>query len=246
MQDIHKYLSNARLDPLVDRLAVREPPDHPELAEQLFEAWRDLRKPVFCTCSARLAKVGFPVPVVVAFGEPDRREAAIGRNTKICVGIAKENTIFAAAPALKRFERRESGLGRCGNVVDEALIGPVGIIVVLIVEQTEGDSRTGRLADGTSHCVPPSSCFGEGSLAFVVRDVASSKLKKQAGGLLCLGRSGEDRALVRFKDLEPGCDVAGVMVEVGDRKAQFSTEDGRAQFGDQFFGSIGVAAEAVL
>ena len=87
------------------------------------------------------------------------------------------------------------------------------------------------IADGTSHCVPPSSCFGEGSLAFVVRDLASSKLKEQAGGLLCLGGCCQDRALVGFEDPEPGCDVAGVMVEVGDRKTQFSTQDSRGQFG---------------
>lgn len=64
--------------------------------------------------------------------------------------------------------------------------------------------------------------------------------------LLGLGRSGQDRALVRFKDLEPGRDVAGVMVEVGDRKTQFGPENGRGQLGDQFLGSIGIAAEAVL
>lgn len=51
------------------------------------------------------------------------------------------------------------------------------------------------------------------------------KVKKQAGRFLGLGRGGEDRALVRFEDLEPGRDVAGVMVEVGDRKTQFGPED---------------------
>ena len=71
------------------------------------------------------------------------------------------------------------------------------------------------------------------------------KVKQQAGRFLGLGRSGEDRALVRFEDLEPGRDVAGVMVEVGDRKTQFCPENGRGKLGDQFLGSIGVAAEAV-
>ena len=72
------------------------------------------------------------------------------------------------------------------------------------------------------------------------------KVKQQAGRFLGLGCSGEDRALVRFEDLEPGRDVAGVMVEVSDRKAQFGSKDGRGQLGDQFLGSIGIAAEAVL
>ena len=37
-----------------------------------------------------------------------------------------------------------------------------------------------------------------------------------------------------------------MMIEVGDRKTQFSAEDCRRKFGDQFLGSIGVAAETVL
>ena len=52
------------------------------------------------------------------------------------------------------------------------------------------------------------------------------KVKQQAGRFLSLSRSSQDRALVRFEDLEPGGDVAGVMVEVGDRKAQFCPENG--------------------
>src|SRR3546814_19258798 len=36
------------------------------------------------------------------------------------------------------------------------------------------------------------------------------------------------------------------MIEVGNRYTQFGSENGRGQFGDQFSGSIGVAAEAVL
>ncbi len=72
------------------------------------------------------------------------------------------------------------------------------------------------------------------------------KLEQQACRFLGLGRSGQDRALVRFEDLEPRRDVAGVMVEMGNRKTQFCPENGRGKFGDQFLGGIGVAAEAVL
>ena len=75
---------------------------------------------------------------------------------------------------------------------------------------------------------------------------ATPKVKQQAGRFLGLGSSGEDRALVRFEDLEPGGDVAGVIVEVGDRETQFCSKNGRGQFGDQFLGGIGVAAKAVL
>ena len=42
------------------------------------------------------------------------------------------------------------------------------------------------------------------------------KVKQQAGRFLGLGRSGQDRALIRFEDLKPGRDVAGVMVEMGN------------------------------
>lgn len=76
--------------------------------------------------------------------------------------------------------------------------------------------------------------------------MVSAQSKQQAGRFLGLGRSGEDRALVRFEDLEPGGDVAGVMVEVGDRETQFGSKDGRRKFSDQFLGSIGIAAKAVL
>ena len=51
--------------------------------------------------------------------------------------------------------------------------------------------------------------------------LVTPKVKQQAGRFLGLGRSGQDRALIRFEDLEPGRDVAGVMVEVGDRQTQF-------------------------
>ena len=74
----------------------------------------------------------------------------------------------------------------------------------------------------------------------------ASKFEQQAGSFFGLGRGGQDRALVRFEDLEPGRDVTGVMVEVGDRKAQFGSKDCRGQFCDQFFCCVGVAAEAVL
>jgi len=56
--------------------------------------------------------------------------------------------------------------------------------------------------------------------------LVTTQFKEQAGRFLGLGRSGQDRALVRFEDLEPGRDVAGVMVEVGDRKTEFCPKYG--------------------
>ena len=76
--------------------------------------------------------------------------------------------------------------------------------------------------------------------------MASTQFEQHVGRFLGFGSRGQDRTFVRFEDLEPGRDVAGVMVEVGDRKAQFGSKDGRREFGDQFLGGIGVAAEAVL
>ena len=45
-------------------------------------------------------------------------------------------------------------------------------------------------------------------------------------------RSGQDRALIRFEDLEPGSDIACMVVEMRDRQAQFGAEDGRREFRD--------------
>jgi hypothetical protein len=74
----------------------------------------------------------------------------------------------------------------------------------------------------------------------------ATQFEQQACRFLGLCCSRQDRALVRFEDLEPGRDVAGVMVEMGNGKTQFCPENGRGKFGDQFLGSIGVASEAVL
>ena len=52
------------------------------------------------------------------------------------------------------------------------------------------------------------------------------KVKQQAGRFLSLSRSSQDRALVRFEDLEPRRDVARMIIEVSDWKTQLCPENG--------------------
>jgi hypothetical protein len=74
----------------------------------------------------------------------------------------------------------------------------------------------------------------------------AGKPEQQRCGLLGLGRSCEDRAVVVTQELEPMLDVARVVFEMRDRQAEFGAEDRARQFGDQLFGGIGRSAEAVL
>ena len=93
--------------------------------------------------------------VIVAFGDPDRGEPAIGRYAAISEGIAKEDTIFAAAPSIEALERRKGRFRGIDDLVDEALIDPVDIFVFAVIEQAKGHYGAGRVADGTSHLTTP-------------------------------------------------------------------------------------------
>jgi hypothetical protein len=41
-------------------------------------------------------------------------------------------------------------------------------------------------------------------------------------------------------------DIAGVIVEVRDRQPEIGTDQRRAEFGDEFLGSVGIAAEGTV
>ena len=74
----------------------------------------------------------------------------------------------------------------------------------------------------------------------------TAHFEQQSGCLLRLCGRGQDCALVLFKNLEPGRDVACMMIEMRDGQSQLSTKNGGGQLGDKFFDGIGITAEAVL
>lgn len=59
-------------------------------------------------------------------------------------GIAKEDTIFAAAPSIEALERRKGRFRGIDDLVDEALVEPVDIFVFAVIEQTKGHHGAGR------------------------------------------------------------------------------------------------------
>ena len=55
---------------------------------------------------------------------------------------------------------------------------------------------------------------------------------------------GEDRPLVVLEHLQPGLDIAGVVVANFGRDLQVGTKESRSQFGDQFFHCVAFIAPA--
>ena len=66
-------------------------------------------------------------------GEPDRRDPTIGRYAAIGEGVAQEDTVLAAAPSIEVLEGWEGCLCGIDDLVDEALVGPVDIVVFAVI-----------------------------------------------------------------------------------------------------------------
>ena len=74
-------------------------------------------------------------------------------------------------------------------------------------------------------------------------EVGLERVEVVDGGL-CFGGDGEECFGVGVEDPEPVGEVAGVVVSgaVGDAEARAG--DGGAEFGDEFFGGVGVVSES--
>lgn len=74
---------------------------------------------------------------------------------------------------------------------------------------------------------------------------AGAEFVDEISGLLRVRGGGEDRAAVVLQNFEPVGDIGGVIFAGLQRQFKIGAQEGCAQFGDQFFLGIGVAAEAV-
>lgn len=65
---------------------------------------------------------------------------------------------------------------------------------------------------------------------------------QEIGGALCMGGGGEDRPLVVFQDFQPIADIGGMVFHHFRGDIEIGAKEGRAEFGDQFFGGISFVA----
>jgi len=84
-----------------------------------------------------------------------------------------------------------------------------------------------------------------GITGIVAIDFAPAQLQQQRGGRLGARGSGQDRAIILFEELQPVVDIAGVVVEMGDRQPEFGTKHRAREFGHQFLGGIALRTEPV-
>src|SRR5260370_10666240 len=74
---------------------------------------------------------------------------------------------------------------------------------------------------------------------------AGAEFVDKISGFLRVRGGGENRPAVVLQDFQPVGDIGGVVFAGLQRQFKVGTQEGCAQFGDQFFLGIGVAAEAV-
>lgn len=65
------------------------------------------------------------------------------------------------------------------------------------------------------------------------------------GGALRVGGCGEDRAFVVLQDLEPCCEIGGMIFPRVRRDGEIGAQESRPHLGDQFFKRIGMITETL-